>query len=324
MKSILFILSFLLGVAGLSAQVSVSASLDSTSIMIGDQVNITLTMTCDPAVKLGDPDISALDTVKALEIINISNLNEIRKSKTGTLYQQKITLTSFTEGAYNIPQIGIPFEKKGNKGNVFSPTLLLEVNTFDVSEATELQPIKNIIEEPFSFWDLLPYLIIGLALLVIGLTIWLLIRRNQRRETMAEFKKKKLPPHIIALNKLEKLHQAELWQQGEIKSFQSQLTFILREYLEERFKIPALESTSDEIIDDLKKTDLDAERTNNLKDILQTADLVKFAKSEPPVDVHDKAFRNIVTFVKETIPATPQENDKENTSSIATGNSSND
>lgn len=322
MKRILFILSFLLGVAGLSAQVSVSASLDSTSIMIGDQVNITLSITCDPAVKLGDPDISALDTVKALEIINIGNLNEVRKSKTGTLYQQKITLTSFTEGAYSIPQIGIPFEKRGNKGNVFSPTLLLEVNTFDVSEATELQPIKNIIEEPFSFWDFLPYLIIGLALLVIGLTIWLLIRRHKRREIMAEFKKKKLPPHIIALKKLEKLHQAELWQQGEIKSFQSQLTFILREYLEERFKILALESTSDEIIDDLQKTDLDDERTNNLKDIFQMADLVKFAKSEPPVDVHDKAFQNIVTFVKETIPAPPQEGDKENNTS--TGNSSND
>jgi len=308
----------------LTAQVSISASLDSTSIMIGDQVDITLTLTCDPAVKLGDPDISALDTVKALEIVNIGNLNEVRKSKTGTMYQQKITLTSFTEGAYNIPQIGIPFENRGRQGSVFSPTLLLEVNTFDVSEATELQPIKNIIEEPVTLWDFLPFLIIGLALVLIGLTIWLLIRRNQRQETLAEFQKKKLPPHIIALKKLEQLHQAELWQKGEIKSFQSQLTFILREYLEERFNIRALESTSDEIIDDLQKTDLDAERTNNLKDIFQTADLVKFAKSEPPVDVHDKAFRNIVTFVRETIPVAPQQEDTGNNTSTATGNTSND
>lgn len=324
MKRILFILSFVLGVVGLTAQVSVSAALDSTSMMIGDQLDITLTLSCDPAVKLGDPDISALDTLKALEIINIGNLNEMRKSKTSIIYQQKITLTSFTEGTYNIPQIGIPFEKGGKAGNVYSPTLMLEVNTFDVSEATELQPIKNIIEEPVTFWDFLPFLIIGLAIVLIVLTIWLLIRRNQRRETLAEFEKKKLPPHVIALKKLEQLHQEELWQKGEIKSFQSQLTFILREYLEERFHIRALESTSDEIIDDLQKTDLDAERTNNLKDIFQTADLVKFAKSEPPVEVHDKAFRNIVTFVKETIPVAPQEGDTENNTSTATGNTSND
>ncbi|KAA3633105.1 MAG: hypothetical protein DWQ02_13695, partial [Bacteroidetes bacterium] len=137
MKRILVILSFFLWAASLAAQVSVSAALDSTSIMIGDQVDITLSITCDPSVELGDPDISALDTIEAIEIINIGNLNEVKKTKTGQLYQQKITLTSFTEGAYSIPQIGIPYERNGSQGSVFSPTLMLEVTTFDVGEATE-------------------------------------------------------------------------------------------------------------------------------------------------------------------------------------------
>lgn len=324
MKRILVILSFFLWVVPLAAQVSVSAALDSTSIMIGDQVDITLHITCDPAVEIGDLDISALDTVQAIEIIGIGDLNEVKKTKTGSRYQQKITLTSFTEGAYSIPQIGVPYERNGSQGSVFSPTLILEVNTFDVGEATELQPIKNIIEEPITFWDFLPYLIIILSLVLIGLTIWLLIRRNQRKEMLAEFEKKKLPAHIIALSKLEKLQQAELWQKGEIKLFQSHLTFVLREYLEDRFKIPALESTSDEIIDDLKKTDLEEDITSKLKNILQTADLVKFAKSEPPIEVHDEAFQNILGFVKATIPQPEPEEDSETNTSTAKGDPVND
>ena len=322
MKQIIAILSFILVSVSLTAQVSVSAALDSTGIMIGDHVDITLTITTDASVTLGDPDISALDTVKAIEILKIGNLNEVRKSKTGTLFQQKIKLTSFEEGVYSIPPIGVPFENGGKAGMVYSPELVLMVVSFDVGEETELQPIKNIIEEPITIWDFLSLFLIGIPVVIVGILIWYLIRRNQRKEELAEFAKKKLPPHIIALKKLDQLQKAELWQKGEIKSFQSHLTFILREYLEERFKIPALESTSDEIISDLAKTDLNEEQTNELKHILQTADLVKFAKSEPPVEVHEKAFQNILAFVKETIPQEQPEGNQEN--NTTTGNTSDD
>lgn len=326
MKKILTLLFLFFGLLRvMMAQVSVSAALDSTSMLIGDQINITLTITCDGAVALQNADITALDTLKAIEILRISNQQEVKKSPSGRLIQQKITITSFTEGVYNLPQIRIPYVKNGKEGSVYSPTLMLEVKTFDVTDATELQPIKNIIEEPVTIRDFLPYILTGIVLFLIAGLIGYLIKRNRKKEDLAEFEKKRLPAHVIALKKLEKLNAAELWQNGEIKLFQSQLTFILREYLEDRFEIRALESTSDEIIFALKNADIDPQVTDELRNILQTADLVKFAKSEPPVEVHDQAFQNITGFIRATAarPGAPEEN-TENKVSTDPGNTTHD
>jgi hypothetical protein len=325
MKRILNILLLFFLTLPVIAQVSVSAALDSTSIMIGDQVNITLSMSCGPDVEFQDLDISALDTVKSLELMKIGDLQEVSKSDAGRLLQQKITITSFTEGVYLIPQIRIPYKKDGKDRNVYTSTLQLKVNTFDVGEATELQPIKNIIDEPITLRDYLPFMLVAVSLVLLGFLIWYLIKRSRKKEAFGEFEKKKLPAHVIALKKLGHLAEEELWQKGAIKRFQSELTFILREYLEDRFDIRALESTSDEIVADLKNADIDQERTEKLKNILQTADLVKFAKSEPPIEVHDQAFQNIMAFVKETIPQVAEEEDNlETGGSTETGNTKDD
>lgn len=326
MKRILTILVLFFGVLQLSAQVSVSAVLDSTSVMIGDHVDITLHITSGPEVSLEEVDISALDTLSEIELLKIGDLSQVSKSKSGHLFEQKITITSFTEGIYQIPQIRLPFSKNGQQRNVFTNTLQLKVNTFDVTEATELQPIKNIIDEPVTFRDYLPFILGGLGIVALGFLTWYLIKRLRKKETFGEFEKKKLPAHIIALKKLDTLNAAELWQKGEIKLFQSQLTFIFREYLEDRFKIPALESTTDEIVKALKSTDIDEAKTASLKKILQTADLVKFAKSEPPVSVHNEAFQNILAFVNETIPVIKEEEEEETASNPSqdTGDATND
>lgn len=190
MKKILTLLFLFLGVLKVTAQVSVSAALDSTSMLIGDQINITLTITCDKTVELQNADITALDTLKAIEILKISNQQEVKKSPSGRLIQQKITITSFTEGVYNLPQIRIPYVKDGKEGSVYAPTLMLEVKTFDVTEATELQPIKNIIEEPVTLRDFLPYILTGLALFLFAGLIWFIIKRNQKKRPLPNLRKK--------------------------------------------------------------------------------------------------------------------------------------
>ena len=300
-KTILILWLSILSI-GAFAQISVTATLDSVAILIGDQVNLTLNIAHDASIELGGIDVSALDTLKEIEVLKINPPATISQSEAQHIVEQKILLTSFTEGRFTLPSIRIPYKKGGEERTLFTKQMLLKVNTLDVSDATELQNIKGIIDEPLNFRDALPYLILigGLALIAFG--TWYFIKRSRKKEIFAEFEKKRLPSHVIALTKLENLNKLQLWQSGEIKSFQSQLTFILREYLEGRFKVPALESTTDEIIDSIKKTQIQEGVTENLKNILQTADLVKFAKSEPSIEVHQQAFENITSFVNQTKP----------------------
>lgn len=302
MKKTILILWFSILPYGAFAQISVTARLDSIAMLIGDQVNLTLNITHDASIELGGIDASALDTLKDIEVLKISPPATISQSKTQYLIEQKILLTSFTAGRYQLPSIRISYKNDGEERTLFTKQMLLKVNTLDVSDATELQKIKGIIDEPFNFRDALPYLILVGGLVLIAFGIWYFIKRNRKKEVFAELEKKRLPSHVIALTKLKNLDKLQLWQSGEIKAFQSQLTFILREYLEGRFKVPALESTTDEIIDSIKKTQIQEHVIEKLKAILQTADLVKFAKSEPPVNVHQQAFENITSFVNQTQP----------------------
>ena len=278
-------------------------------MLIGDQMHLTINISHDASIELGGIDISAMDTVTGIEILKVNPPTTISNTPTAILVEQKILLTSFTEDYFTLPAIKISYIKAGKSRHLFTKQLLLKVNTLAVSEATELQNIKGIIDEPFMLSDYLPYLVLIGGLLLIVFIAWYLIKKSRKKETFGEFAKKKLPAHIIALKKLKKLDELQLWQSGKIKSFQSQITFILREYLEGRFDVPALESTTDEIVGNLKAIHIDKVVIDKLQTILQTADLVKFAKSEPPVDVHQQAFNNITTFVKQTMPQEQTETD---------------
>ena len=176
---------------------------------------------------------------------------------------------------------------------------------FDVAEmekdSFDISPIKTIIKEPIEFKDYLIYIYIAAALL----GLWLAYTLYQRYATGKEEKpveeiKIIIPAHKIALEKLHILNKKKLWE-NDIKSYQSELTFVVREYLENRFKIPALESTTDEIVSGIKSKNLDQNQMSEMKNILQVADLVKFAKSKPSMNIHQKFMTKAFDFVNETM-----------------------
>ncbi|MFQ5446939.1 MAG: hypothetical protein ACE5FF_08395, partial [Saprospiraceae bacterium] len=103
------------------------------------------------------------------------------------------------------------------------------------------------------------------------------------------------------------------WQKGQLKAYHSQLTHIVREYLENRYGIRALEETTDEILHQMRNMNMGDMLTEKMTALLQTADLVKFAKAHPPADYHDRAMTMAETFILETKPATltPAETDAE-------------
>jgi hypothetical protein len=141
----------------------------------------------------------------------------------------------------------------------------------------------------------------GLGLLLsIFACYWLIKKKRQKAaESEAEIEIIR-PPHEVALEQLLALREKRLWENGLIKEYQSELTHIIRAYLERRYDMLALESTTDQILASLKAHNLDLSKQSTLKEILQIADLVKFAKANPPADIHESFLRKAENFIEET------------------------
>lgn len=282
-----------------AAQVEVSAQLDSTRIMIGDQVRLHLSITHDRNAQVQNIDLSVLEKEPRIELISAPPPDTVPGSQQ-VILQQELTLTSFDSGYYLIPAIPVHFVRDGQPDVAYTRELPLEVTTFPISsDSVSLAPIKNIIEEPFKAQDLLPYGIAAAALAMAGFLIWYLVRGRHRVRSMPPPAPPR-PPHEVALEKLAALREADLVRQGAIKAYHSQLTYIVREYLENRFAIRALESTTDEILTQLGRQATVAGWSGELRRMLQTADLVKFAKAEPPATIHQELMTTAERFVDTT------------------------
>ena len=170
----------------------------------------------------------------------------------------------------------------------------MEQDSFDIS------PIKPIIKEPIQLRDFVPYFI-GLGIILLSALIYYLFKKYKEKKAAQPVEEIKIviPAHKIALDKLYNLDEKKLWQ-SDIKGYQSELTYIIREYLENRYKIPALESTTDEIVKSLKNKDIESSHVSEMKNILQVADLVKFAKGKPSINIHQEFMEKAFEFVRDT------------------------
>ena len=227
------------------------------------------------------------------------------------LKANELKFTYWEEGRHVVFSPIIQYQQNGTTQIVTAPEVAVMVgsplgNSQVATDTTQAQidPIKDIIEEPLDIWSdiLIPFggrLLILLALL--GL-IYFLIKKSEQRKKMELAPKPVVirPAHDIALEKLDVLENAELWQNGNVKEYQSQLTLIIREYLENRYEINALENTTVEIKKDLKKLALDDTLQSELQNILQVADLVKFAKAKPGASVHEEFMEKAKNFVLKT------------------------
>ena len=227
-----------------------------------------------------------------------------------------LTVTSFDEGIYYLPPLAVQrLSKDGVLDTLVFDPQRIEVKTMPVDTAT-FQPhdIKGIIRYPVTFAEVAPWVAGGLAVAgLIALLIWLIVR--YRRTHDPEYIKKD-PAHIVALRKLDKYRGNALWAPEKQKIFYSGITDTLREYISERYDIGAMEMTTAEIFKDMKRTDAPAELLEELKDLFERADFVKFAKFAASDDDNAKALPVAVRFVTSTYQA---ELDNETSSDIMSG-----
>ncbi|MCK6649286.1 MAG: hypothetical protein L6Q66_06505 [Bacteroidia bacterium] len=295
-------------VCSISAQeVKVSASIDSNSIVIGQQTRLRLKLQfSDPKkVKVAFPEV--LDTLrKEVEIVAKSNLDTLPANKEQykyTLYQD-LFITSFDSGYWAIP----PFKFNVNlndTNSLYTEPLLLQVSTVTVDTTQAIKDIKAPYEVDYSWIDWLKdnmYVVYGALILIVLIVIIILLIRYFRKvpPQVIVVEAPKIPAHIIALEKIEKLKSEKLWQEGKLKLYHSELTDILREYIENRFKIPAMEQTTDEILFGFRNVAIDNESMSKLKQVLLLADLVKFAKEHPLPNENELSMSNAVDFINGT------------------------
>jgi len=275
------------------------ASLDTNTILIGDQIKLNISVEIEENESYSWPLFS--DSVfQKVEIIERGEIKE-NKTETSIIISQQVIITSFDSGSYYIPPFIFNKNKKTNG-------LLLNVNTiifndsnnkaFDIT-TTKIGTSDDFTEEELAEirnnrWKIAG-IIIGILLLIA--LIFYLIKKYNREGTILK-PKIVIPSHITALNKLQNLDKKKLWQKGELKEYYSELSMIVREYTENRFGFNALELPTSDIIDQLKI--LEKEIAENLKSILQKADNIKYAKGLSLEEENKQIMRQSINFIKKT------------------------
>lgn len=296
---------FIEALTGYAQKVEVSASLDTNAIRIGDQVKLHIVAKYhgdEGEVKLRWPQFK--DTITGtVEIVDQTKPQKNIKDKSDPYSfteEQTITITSFDSGYHAIPPLR--FVINGDTANVKeTEPLLLEVQTVAVDTTQAIKDIKGVMDEPFNWRELIPYIWWTLAVLAVAAGIIILVRRLKKKKPIIPPKPKVvIPPHIKALQSLEQLRSQKLWQEGKIKQYHSALSDILRLYIEERFKVNALEQTTDEILISFRNVVIDSESRMKIKQVLTLADLVKFAKEEPLPQENEMSLGNAFDFVNGT------------------------
>jgi hypothetical protein len=304
-----YYLLLLLTTAVFAQQKQVTTSIDTTKNKIGAEFKLTLKTNVDTLSKVVFPNVKNFGP---LEVIYSYPIDTILKNERYELVK-KYGLTQFDSGKYTIPSVKILINNK-----VFlSDSLKVEVANVQVDTLKQkMYDIKDIVPANEGIGDWWKYLLILLLIAGIGAFIYWYIKKRQKQEIEEEIYKTPIEKATSLLNNLEK---KELWQQGEVKEYYSQLTDIVRNYIEEAIEIPAMESTTSELIEGLKtasqkkKMKLSQETIDNLFVVLKQADLVKFAKSKPLdfeiTEDRKKIERAIVTLDK-AIPVVVENNDE--------------
>lgn len=284
-------------------QIKATARLDSTNILIGDQVKLFLEIDYPESVTVEFPNVP--DTLSEyIEVMDKSPIDTIHLENSALLKQiRHYTITSFDSGSYRIAPQWFKINVNGITDSVPTNGVTLNVFTMQIDTTRGLTDIKMPYAAPLTLKEVTPYI---LGVILIGAIIFLVLYSLKRKKKNQPFfslpAKPKEPPHVIALRELDRIKNEKIWQKEKIKQYYSEVTDVLRNYIEERFEIRAMEQTTDEILDSFRyRRDLLGEKSlQNLSQILSLADLVKFAKYQPLPDDNNLTLVNSYFFVNDT------------------------
>lgn len=319
MKKIAYILfSLIISACALpvsAANTLVTAKLDSTLLLMGKKTVVHLEV-------VQDKDTRGYFLNEGADTLNsFVEVSERLKADTTDLDNNRIQINkdiivqSFDSGMYVIPE----FKYVVGKDTIASNTLTLKVLPVKVDSLENIHDFRHAGAPALHLVDLVPDSLIEywwtnlIALILIAIGVFVYFKWSRKGKLPLLKKEKLIPPYDEAIMRLTQLKSEKLWEAGQDKEYFTRLTDILRNYIDRRFAINAMEMTSAQIMDVLRKNEETMPVNDQLNKILEMADFVKFAKMRPLPEDNEVAYQRSLNFVNETKPVevVPDEN-KEN------------
>jgi hypothetical protein len=314
LKKIFSIAICLTGLA-FSQDVSVTATVDSQSVAIGDWIRYSVDVKHPSSVTVVFPVLK--DSIGSFEIVRQDTLQTAELNGEIDL-KKNIVISKYDAGNFYIQPFVVRFIRADGKADsAFSNPIPVEIRGVEVDTSQTIKDVKPQLTVPMSAEEIAIYagIVIGLAGIGYGIYYYIKKRKRTAGGTVIE-EKPNIPPHVLALMQLEELESKRLWQLGEIKAYYSEATEIVRRYFELRYGIMALEMTTGEVMTQLEQFRMEKNTFHSIESLLSGSDLVKFAKHQPVAAENEIVITQARTIVEETKPAVEVSgklNDHENT-----------
>jgi len=281
--------------------ITVRGDFSRDTILLGEQIRFTFTIDADSALRTKVPVFA--DTIgRDIEILEVLQHDSILENNRRILTQEYL-VTSFKKGSNMVGPVPVAFTSGVIADTISTYPVFLYVDAPAIDTTKAIKPIKGPVNTPVNFAEILPWLLIGIGILMIAVTLfWIYSFYSRKKENSGGlFSVPREPAHIIALRELDALAEARLPENGMVKEYYTRLTNIVRLYMENAYQIPAMERITLEIIEEFgQHLPGESELSDQLKELLELADLVKFAKEDPLPTENKRNLDNAYTFVRKT------------------------
>ena len=305
-RFILFLMATFAFFGGLKAQnVEVEGKVNDTKVQVGKPFTLDLSLKV-PYGWFVEWNDFAIDTLsEQLDIIKRSEVERTADPDSNVIVKQQLTLMTFDTGQIQVPPVALTYAKSfddPDRLKAYTDPINLYSTTMSVDTTMAYKPIVEPIAAPVQMKEVFPWIlaVLLLALVVFGIWYW---RKHRKTKVDADgniVRGHVIPPYDKAVGDLEQLRQQKLWQSGKVKEYFSSLTDIAREYIEGQFGVNAVEMTTDDILEEVKQLHFSQETYNKLKETMEVADLVKFAKYSAANLESENAMNSMTEFVNES------------------------
>ena len=305
-KYVLILMAMFALLGGLNAQnVEVEGKVENTKVQVGKPFTLDLSLKV-PYGWFVEWNDFAIDTLsEQLDIIKRGNVERSADADSNVIVKQQLTLMTFDTGQIQVPAVGLTYAKSFDdpmRMQAFTEPIDLYSTTIVVDTLQPYKPIVGPIEAPIQMKEVFPWIlgVLLLALVVVGILYW---RKHRKTKVDADgniVRGPVIPPYDKAVDDLKRLREEKMWQSGKVKEYFSTLTDIAREYIEGQFGVNAVEMTTDDILEEVKPLHFSSETYNKLKETMEVADLVKFAKYSSSNLESENAMNSMTDFVNES------------------------